>query len=74
MLTAVSGYYNGSQIVMDEAVDLAEGQRLNITILGSSYSSPKKTIDLKTYMGRGRKMLQTDANDYVRELRSNDRC
>lgn len=30
-------------------------------------------IDLKKYMGRGKKMFDTDAGDYVKELRENDR-
>ena len=72
MLTAVKGYYNGNQIVMEEDIQLAAGQEVIVTILEMK-KSPKKKIDLKKYMGRGEKMFETDAQDYIRELRDSDR-
>ena len=72
MLAAVKGYYDGNQIVIDEDVDLSVGQEVIVTILEKSTQARKK-IDLKKYMGRGEKMFQTDAQDYIRELRDNDR-
>ena len=72
MLAAVKGYYNGKQIVMDEDVNLAAGQEVIITIL-EMQNKEKKKIDLKKYMGRGEKMFQTDAQDYIKELRDSDR-
>ena len=72
MLAAVKGYYNGKQIVMDEDVKLAAGQEVIITIL-EMQNKAKKKIDLKKYMGRGEKMFQTDAQDYIKELRDSDR-
>lgn len=72
MLAAVRGYYNGKQIVMDEDVNLAAGQEVIITIL-EMQNKEKKKIDLKKYMGRGEKMFQTDAQDYIKELRDSDR-
>ena len=33
MLTAVSGYYDGNGIVMDEEISMSVGQRVIITIL-----------------------------------------
>ena len=33
----------------------------------------KKKVDLKQYVGRGEKMFHTDAQEYVRELRVDDR-
>lgn len=72
MLTAVGGYYNGSQIVMDENVNLQEGQRVIITILEQTHIKNEK-MDLKHYMGRGEKMFHTDAGKYVKELRTDDR-
>jgi len=33
----------------------------------------KKKVDLSSYMGRGAKLFQSDAKDYVRGLRSDDR-
>ena len=72
MLAAVKGYYNGKQIVMNEDVKLATGQEVIVTIL-EMQNKEKKTIDLKKYMGRGEKMFQTDAQDYIKELRDGDR-
>ncbi len=72
MLAAVSGYYNGKEIVMDEQVNLSEGQRVIITIL-EHVPSKKGKIDLSRYMGRGRKMFSGDAGQYVKGLRANDR-
>lgn len=73
MLSAVKGHYNGDRIVLDENVGLLEGQELIITILDYSKNVEKKSIDLSKYMGRGEKMLSSDAQEYVKELRSNDR-
>ena len=65
MLTAVGGYYIGSQIVMDENVNLQEGQRVIITILEQTHINNEK-MDLKHYMVRGEKMFHTDAGKYVK--------
>ena len=72
MLTSVKGYYNGNQIVMEEDIQLSTGQEVIVTILETPKQSKKK-IDLKKYMGRGEKMFQTDAQDYIKELRDSDR-
>ena len=72
MLAAVNGYYDGEQIVMDEKVKIQKGQKVIITILEYSPMREKK-IDLKKYMGRGEKLFQTDAGEYVKGLRSDDR-
>lgn len=72
MLAAVKGYYNGKQIVMNEDVKLAAGQEVIVTIL-EMQNKTKKKIDLKKYMGRGEKMFQMDAQEYIKELRDSDR-
>lgn len=72
MLTAVKGYYNGKQIVMEEDMQLSAGQEVIVTVLEMK-KQPKKKIDLKKYIGRGEKMFQNDAQDYIKELRENDR-
>lgn len=43
-----------------------------MTILDTQ-SMPEKKIDLKKYMGRGEKMFHADAQDYIKEMRDNDR-
>ena len=72
MLAAVKGYYNSSHIVINEDINLNTGQEVIVTILDTQTPSEKK-IDLKKYMGRGEKMFQTDAQDYIKELRDSDR-
>ena len=76
MMTSIKGHYNGKHIVPDEKITMAAGQQVIITILSVPQlpSSTKEKIDLSRYMGRGPKMFPaTDAQDYVRELRDNDR-
>ena len=72
MLATVKGYYDGNRIVIDEDVKLAIGQQVMVTILEYE-EQPEKKIDLKNYKGRGPKLLDTDAQDYINELRLNDR-
>lgn len=72
MLTAVSGYYNGTGIVMDEPVPMSIGQRVIITIMETN-ELPNAKPSLKKYMGRGQKLFTGDAGDYVKDLRTNDR-
>ena len=57
MLTAVKGYYDGNQIVIDEDVDLSIGQEVIVTILEKQKQANKK-VDLKKYMGRGEKCFR----------------
>ena len=73
MLAAIGGYYNGSQIVLDEQVELARGQRLIITILEQPKPAVTAAGSLRRYMGRGEKLFDGDAAEYVKELRDDDR-
>lgn len=73
MLTAISGYYDGAHIVLDENVSMQIGQKVIITLDVGPASTPKKQVDLSKFMGRGAKMFQTDAGEFVKELRENDR-
>ena len=73
MLTSIEGYYDGRQIVMDERVTLREGQRVIITILEPRTERAEKTVHLAKYIGRGEKMFKGNADDYVKELRADDR-
>ena len=74
MLTAVSGYYDGNGIVMDEEISMSVGQRVIITILENTPEyHPEHKIQLDKYIGRGQKMFNGDAGEYVKELRKNDR-
>ena len=72
MMSAVKGYYDGKQIVINEDVKMSIGQEVIITILDMPRKK-KIRIDMEKYMGRGKKMFTQDAQDYVKELRDNDR-
>lgn len=73
-MTSIEGYYNGTNIVTDEKIDLQPGQKVIITILNDVSAKPKKeNLDLSTYMGRGEKMFHGNIDQYVKDLRSDDR-
>ena len=72
MLTAIEGYYDGSRIVLTENVALQKGQKVIVTVEVVDVDV-KKPVDLSVFMGRGKKMFEGDAAEYVRELRENDR-
>ena len=57
---------------MEEDVKMDAGQEVIITILDAKKRTSKK-VDLRRYMGKGPKMFQGDAQEYVKELRDNDR-
>lgn len=71
MLMAVNGYYNGNNIILEEDVPLSEGQKVIVTILDTV--PPQNNINLDKYMGKGKKMFTTDAQDYIKELRRTDK-
>lgn len=71
---AVKGYFNGNNIILDEDVDIEKGQEVIVTVLPSfKAESGKVKPDLSVYMGRGKKMFDTDAGIYIDKLRGNDR-
>ena len=73
MMAAVRGHYNGSQIVLDENMGLDIGQEVIITVLNMPAKVKQNGVDLRKYMGRGKKMFHSDPQDYVKELRADDR-
>ncbi len=46
MLTAVSGYYDGAHIVLDENVSMQIGQKVIITLDAGPASTPKTRLIL----------------------------
>ena len=72
MLATVKGYYDGNRIVIDEDIKLDIGQQVMVTILDNKEEA-EKTINLKSYKGRGPKLMDYDAQEYINELRSDDR-
>ncbi|MCM1125181.1 MAG: hypothetical protein NC429_01785 [Lachnospiraceae bacterium] len=54
---------------MNEDISLNAEQEVVVTIP----DMPDKKIDLKKYMGRGKKMFHSDAQEYIRAMRDSDR-
>ncbi len=71
MLTAIKGYYDGKNIIVDDDIPLQKGQRVIIT--ADTEDKPTKKIDLKEFMGCGEKMFHGDAAEFIKKLRENDR-
>lgn len=71
MLTTVDGYYDGTQIVLNENVLLTRGQKVMVTILEDK--PQKKSIDIDKYRV-GKYGISTDAQEYVTELRGNSKA
>ena len=57
MLAAIKGYYNGKQIVMNEDVKLAAGQKVIVTIL-EMQNKAKKKIDLKNIWAEAKRCFK----------------
>ena len=82
MLVAVKGYYDGTQIVLDEndRKTLNIGDEVIITILDRLNTTGKETradkrrriIDLEKYVVSSG-ISTEEINNYIRELRDNDR-
>ncbi len=82
MLAAVKGYYDGTQIVVDEndkktlnmgdEVIITILDRLNVTRKETRAEKRRRIVDLEKYvMPTGRSVEEIDA--YIRELRDDDR-
>ena len=70
MLAAVKGYYDGTQIVMDENMNLKAGQEVIVTVLDMQKKA-RKEIDWDSFVipsERGQ-----DVDEYMKEMRENDR-
>ena len=82
MLTAVKGYYDGTHIVVDEndTKTLNIGDEVIITILDRINTTKEETraekrrkiVDLEKYVVSGGRSVE-EIDNYIRELRDNDR-
>ena len=76
MMLAVKGIIQGNAVVIeDEDIKKYEGKDVIVTILDYPYKKlhKEKKVDLRKYMGRGEKMFQSDAQEYIKELRDDER-
>lgn len=82
MLAAVKGYYDGTQIVVDESdrKTLNIGDEVIITILnrlnttGTEARADKRLriVDLEKYVVQSKRSTE-EMDNYIREMRDNDR-
>ncbi len=73
-MLAVKGTIQGNTVVIEEEdIKRFNGKDVIVTILDYPYKQQKKKIDLKKFMGRGEKLFQSDAQEYIREMRDHDR-
>ena len=82
MLAAVKGYYDGTQIIVDESDRkiLNTGDEVIITILnrlntaGTEARADKRLriVDLEKYVVQSNRSTE-EMDNYIRELRDNDR-
>ena len=74
MQSSYTGYYDGSSFVPYGKVALPLGQEVIITVVEKkTLSLEEKRKNLRNYMNRGPKMFEGDAQDYVNDLRADDR-
>ncbi|WP_418746220.1 hypothetical protein [Frisingicoccus sp.] len=73
-MLALKGVIQGNTVVIeDEDIRSYEGKDVIVTILDYPYKKVKKKVDLKKYVGRGEKLFQSDAQEYIREMRDDER-
>jgi len=72
---AVKGYVSGNTVIAESSISGYSGQNVIITILDSSVKNETNynNIDLSKYRGRGAKMFNYDAQDYISKMRADDR-
>jgi len=74
MLGQVAGYYNEGKIILNEGVQWNNGQKVIVTaVLSEQDNVKRKSIDFSKYRMDASHNFPMDAQDYVRELRANDR-
>ena len=83
ILTALKGYYDGNKIVLDENDQKSLNARDEVVVtildkLGTMWKSKraekrKNIVDLDKYVISTERSAE-EIDDYIRELRDNDRC
>ncbi len=72
-MLAVKGYYNGKRIILDKDYKLKKRQKVVVTIIDVD-EQVKKRVDFMKYKGIGKGIRNKDAQEYIKDLRNNDRC
>ena len=69
---AVNGIYDGEHIIPLENVSLTKNQKVIINVL-DEIKKTKKRVDFSKYKGIGAGVWDKDPQEFINELRSNDR-
>lgn len=67
----IVGWFNGRHITPDKNISLEDGQQVLVTIRKGEKKS--RNIDLNKYVNHGEKLFKTDAQEYVRRIRDEER-
>lgn len=70
-MLAINGHYNGSNIVLDEKIEMTAGQKLMVIIETPTPASKRKEIDLDKYVTPTERGKHVE--EYMEEMRGNDR-
>ena len=74
MAEAVMGYYDGNRVILKDKVLWNTGQEVLVAVPPRSLKKTKQSkIDFSEFRSGGRYAIDKDAQDYVKELRENDR-
>ena len=70
-MLAINGHYNGSNIVLDEQIEMTAGQKLMVIIETPAPTSKRKKINLDKYVTPTERGKHVE--EYMEEMRGNDR-
>lgn len=67
----ISGSFDGRYIIPDRDIHLLSGQKILVTIHDAV--DKRENIDLDKYINHGERLFPADAQNYIRELRDEER-
>ena len=67
----IMGSFDGRYIIPDKDIHLSSGQKILVTIHDAV--DKRGDIDLDKYINQGEKLFPEDAQEYIRELRNEER-
>ena len=67
----ITGMFNGKYIIPDKDIRPKAGQKIIVTIRDITRS--KTEVDLDKYINKGEKLFKKDAQEYIREIRDEER-
>ena len=74
MPKAVAGYYNNEHVILRDKVSWENGQEVMVIIMPKKNEKAEQyPLDFSNFRSGGRYGIDKDAQDYIGELRANDR-